>query len=177
MVAPQLAAGSSTDYRWMYDPSVIADTSGQRYIFFGSYFGGISARRLSADGLTADPASDTQITIANRYEGAAVIRHGGYYYLFASATNCCNGALTGYSVFVGRSANILGPYVDREGASLLAGRVGGTPAITMNGDQWVGTGHNAVFTDAAGQDWTVYHAVNRNDPYFAGAPGFTKRPA
>jgi len=177
VVAPQLLTSSPPAYRTIYDPAVIADGSGQRYIFFGSYFGGISARKLSADGSTADPTSDTPITIANRYEGAAVVWHGGYYYLFASATNCCNGALTGYSVFVGRSTNVLGPYVDREGASLLAGRVGGTPVITMNGDQWVGTGHNAVFTDTAGQDWTVYHAVNRNDPFFAGSPGFTKRPA
>jgi len=176
VIAPELLAGSATDYRTIYDPSVIAD-GGQRYIFFGSYAGGISARRLSTDGLTADPVSDTRITIANRYEGTAVVRHDGYYYLFASATNCCNGALTGYSVFVGRSTSVLGPYVDREGESLLAGRVGGTPVLTMNGDRWVGPGHNAVFTDTAGQDWTVYHAVDRNDPFFAGAPGFTKRPA
>src|SRR6185503_4304329 len=41
---------------------------------------------------------------------------------------------------------------------------------------WVGTGHNSVFKDFDGQWWTVYHAVDRNDPYFAGAVGFTKRP-
>ena len=46
----------------------------------------------------------------------------------------------------------------------------------MNGNRWVGPGHNAVFTDFSGQDWTVYHAVDRNDPYFQGATGFTKRP-
>jgi arabinan endo-1,5-alpha-L-arabinosidase len=46
----------------------------------------------------------------------------------------------------------------------------------MNGNRWVGPGHNAVFTDFAGQDWFLYHAVDRNDPYFAGAVGFTKRP-
>jgi len=53
-----------------------------------------------------------------------------------------------------------------EGA-MLAGRVGGTPVISMNGNQWVGTGHNAALTDFAGQDWLVYHAINRDDPYFA----------
>ncbi len=164
------------DRRWVFDPDVI-QVGGQNYIFYGSYFGGISARTLSADGLHSNPASQTQITIANRYEGANVVQHGGYFYLFVSATDCCRGPLTGYSVFVGRSANILGPYVDREGASLLAGRVGGTPALSMNGNRWVGTGHNAVFTDFGGQDWTVYHAVDRDDPYFTGAVGFTKRPA
>jgi arabinan endo-1,5-alpha-L-arabinosidase len=59
---------------------------------------------------------------------------------------------------------------------LLAGRVGGTPVISMNGNKWVGTGHNTVFRDLGGQWWTVYHAVDRGHPYFANRPGFTKRP-
>src|SRR5215211_8561863 len=161
--------------RWVFDPDVVKD-NGQMYVFYGSYFGGISARKLSADGLHSDPASQVLIAIANRYEGTELVKHGNYWYLFASATNCCNGPLTGYSVFVGRSKNVLGPYVDREGASLLAGRVGGTPVISMNGNRWVGTGHNSVFEDLNGQFWTVYHAVDRNDPYFGSAIGFTKRP-
>jgi arabinan endo-1,5-alpha-L-arabinosidase len=49
--------------------------------------------------------------------------------------------------------------------------------VLPNGNKWVGTGHNTVFRDAAGRWWTIYHAVNRSDPYFAFAPGFTKRPA
>lgn len=158
------------------DPAVATDTNGQRYIFYGSYFGGIQARLLDPTGLHSIPATQTQITIDNRYEGAYIYKHDGYYYLFASATDCCRGPLTGYSVFAGRSANLLGPYVDREGVSLLDSRVGGSPVISMNGNQWVGPGHNAVFTDFAGQDWFVYHAINRFDPYFTGATGFTKRP-
>jgi arabinan endo-1,5-alpha-L-arabinosidase len=47
----------------------------------------------------------------------------------------------------------------------------------MNGNRWVGTGHNTVFKDFDGQWWTIYHAVDANDPYFEGALGFTKRPA
>lgn len=161
--------------RWVFDPDVVED-NGQLYIFYGSYFGGISARTLTSDGLHSDPASQVLIAIANRYEGTEIVKHDGYWYLFASATNCCNGPLTGYSVFAGRSQNILGPYMDRNGDSLLAGRVGGTPVISMNGNRWVGTGHNSVFQDLNGKWWTVYHAVDRNDPYFSGAVGFTKRP-
>lgn len=160
---------------WDFDPDVVSD-SGHLYIFYGSYYGGIRARTLSPDGFTSDPASQVQITIPNRYEGAYIVRHGGYWYLFASATACCNGPLTGYSVFAGRSTDLLGPYVDQNGNSLLAGRVGGTPVISMNGNRWVGTGHNAVLTDFAGQDWFLYHAVDRTNPFFAGAVGFTKRP-
>lgn len=161
--------------RWVFDPDVVKDGE-NLYIFYGSYFGGISARRLSADGLRSDPTTQVPIAIANRYEGAEVVQHDGYWYLMGSATNCCNGPLTGYSVFAGRSENVLGPYVDREGNALLAGRVGGTPVLSMNGNRWVGLGHNSVFQDFSGQWWTVYHAVDRNDPYFASAVGFTKRP-
>jgi arabinan endo-1,5-alpha-L-arabinosidase len=159
----------------VYDPDVV-DTGSGKVIFYGSYFGGISARSLSADGLSSNPASEVQITIANRYESSYVVRHGGYWYLFASASSCCNGPLTGYSTFVGRSANILGPYVDQQGTSLLAGRVGGTPVISLNGNRWVGPGGLSVLSDLQGQDWVLYDAINRNDPYFAGAVGFTKRP-
>ncbi len=170
--APDCCPG---DKRWVFDPDVV-EANGKLYIFYGSYFGGISARELSADGLHSDPGTQVQITIPNRYEGAEVVEHDGFWYLFVSATNCCNGPLTGYSVFVGRSESVLGPYVDQEGVSLLQGEVGGTPVLSMNGNRWVGLGHNSVFQDFDGQWWTVYHAVDQNDPYFEGAVGFTKRP-
>jgi arabinan endo-1,5-alpha-L-arabinosidase len=47
----------------------------------------------------------------------------------------------------------------------------------MNGNRWVGPGHNTVFEDFDGQWWTIYHAVDVQDPYFEGAVGFTRRPA
>lgn len=133
--------------------------------------------QMSFDRNTVTDSARTQIAIGNRYEGTNVVQHGGWYYLFASATNCCNGPLTGYSVFAGRSRSPLGPFVDREGNSLLAGRVGGTPVLSMNGNRWVGTGHSSAFRDDGGQWWMAYHAVDRDDPYFANRPGFTKRPA
>jgi arabinan endo-1,5-alpha-L-arabinosidase len=176
VVAPRPASFDPNARVWTFDPDIVTGPDGQRYILFGSYFGGIAGRKLSADGLHSDPASEKQVTIDNRYEGADVIQRDGYYYLFVSATNCCNGPLTGYSIFVGRSKDPLGPYVDQEGVPLLATRVGGTPVLSMNGNRWEGPGHNFVFKDFDGQWWTVYHAVDRNDPYFAGAVGFTKRP-
>ena len=162
--------------RWTFDPDVL-EFGGKHYIYYGSYFGGLSVRELDSTGLESLPATQVEVAIPNRYEGAELAVRDGYLYLFGSATNCCNGDLTGYSVFVGRSTSPTGPFVDREGASFLDQRVGGTPVISMNGNRWVGTGHNTVFTDFAGQWWTIYHAVDRNDPYFDGAVGFTKRPA
>lgn len=163
-----------TSERKTIDPAVIQDDSGQRYIFYGTYEGGIAARALSADGVSSLPATQIQITTADRYEGAYVVKRNGYYYLFASASDCCRGPLTGYAVFAGRSENVLGPYVDEGGGSLLDSRVGGTPVLNMNGNRFVGPGHNALFTDASGQDWMLYHAVDLNRPYFAN--GWTRRP-
>ena len=175
VVEPHPAPCCPDSRRWVFDPDIVT-VGGQKYIFYGSYFGGISARTLTPDGLHSDPASQVQITVANRYEGVEVVQRDGYYYLFVSATDCCRGPLTGYSVFVGRSQNVLGPYIDKQGASMLEGRVGGTPTLSMNGNRWVGTGHQAIFKDFDNQWWTVYHAVDRFDPYFDGAVGFTKRP-
>ena len=176
VVAPEDAACCPGSRRAVIDPEIV-QASGQNYIYFGSFFGGISARTLSADGLTSDPASEVSITIDNRYEAPNLIQHGGFYYLFVSASDCCNGPLSGYGVFAGRSTSPLGPFLDSQGISLLDSRVGGTPVLTMNGNRWVGPGHNAMFTDLGGQDWFLYHAIDVNDPFFAGAPGFTKRPA
>ncbi|THF68231.1 arabinan endo-1,5-alpha-L-arabinosidase [Deinococcus sp. Arct2-2] len=167
--------GNPDDRRWVFDSEVITDDAGQSWLYYGSYFGGISVRKLSADGLKTDAATQKEVALDNRYEGAQVVRHEGFYYLMASAANCCNGPLTGYSLFAGRSASPTGPFVDKEGVSLLDPRVGGTPVISMNGNRWVGPGHNAVFTDAGGQDWTVYHALDLNDPFFTPG-GVSKRP-
>ncbi|HUS13526.1 MAG TPA: family 43 glycosylhydrolase [Chloroflexia bacterium] len=166
VVSPR-RAGGGCNFFWTFDPDVLTDENGLHYIYFGSYYGGIHVRLLSKDGTTADPATDTQVAIGNRYEAPYVIFRNGYYYLFASATDCCNGPLSGYSVFAGRSLSPLGPFVDRQGVSLMDSRVGGTPVISMNGNRWVGPGHNAVLTDAAGQDWFFYHAIDRFDAHLS----------
>ncbi len=171
--------GAGCNFFWTYDPDVLGDAIGtSSYLYYGSYYGGIFGTTLTLTEAGATIGEQqTPITIANRYEGSNVVYRNGYYYLFVSATNCCNGALTGYSVFAGRSTSPLGPFVDREGNSLLDTQVGGTPVISMNGNRWVGTGHNTVFQDASGQWWTIYHAVDQADPFFETEPGFTKRPA
>ena len=46
----------------------------------------------------SDPATQTNVAIANKYEGSEVVHRGGFYYLFVSATDCCRGPLTGYAV-------------------------------------------------------------------------------
>jgi arabinan endo-1,5-alpha-L-arabinosidase len=163
VVEPRRNPGDPTgcNFLWTFDPFLLQTDNG-KFLYYGSYNGGVQARTISADGLTTDPASARQIVIGDRYEGSWVMERKGWYYYMGSATDCCRGALTGYSVFAGRSRSPLGPFVDRDGVDLLNPRVGGTPVISMNGNRWVGTGHNSVITDEAGKDWFVYHAIDRN---------------
>jgi arabinan endo-1,5-alpha-L-arabinosidase len=168
-------SGNPGDFKWTFDPSEFTDRDGTRYLYYGSYYGGIFVTELNADGTRA-VGEPTMVAIDNRYEGAYVVRHGGWYYLFASEANCCAGPTTGYTVFAGRSASPRGPFTDREGIPLVTSRVGGTIVVTPNGNTWVGTGHNAVVTDLAGQDWLLYHAIDRRDPYLDEPFGINQRP-
>ena len=163
------------NFLWTFDPTVVTDTDGSQWLFYGSYYGGLFTTRLTADGTTA-VGTPVRVAIDNKFEGSYVVRRDGYWYLFASTANCCAGPTTGYSVQVGRSRSLRGPYVDRQGVPLTDSRAGGTPVLTQNGNRWVGAGHNAVVTDLAGQDWIAYHAIDRADPYLDGTDGINERP-
>ncbi|SBT39915.1 family 43 glycosylhydrolase [Micromonospora auratinigra] len=173
VVAPRPGGGGG--YLWTIDPSRFTDTDGTSYLYYGSYYGGISVTELSPDGLRA-VGTPTLVAIDNKFEGSYVLRHDGWYWLFASTANCCAGPATGYSVQVGRARSPRGPFVDREGQRLDVSRAGGTPVLTQNGNRWIGTGHNAVLTDLSGQDWIAYHAIDRADPYLDEPFGVNERP-
>ena len=78
---------------------------------------------------------------------------------------------------MGRARSPLGPFLDRSGIALTSTVGGGEKVIAANGNRWVGPGGNVLFKDASGQDYMLYHAVDRNSPYFDLNPGFTRRPA
>ena len=172
-VAPRPAPGGG--WLWTFDPAQLTTPDGRRYLYYGSYFGGIWVSELTADGLRIS-GTPTRVAIDNKFEGAYVVRRNGWYYLFASSANCCAGPTTGYSVSVGRSRSPLGPFTDRDGLRLDVSRAGGTPVIAPNGNRWVGTGHNGLVTDRRGQDWLVYHAIDRDDPYLDEPFGINERP-
>lgn len=177
VVAPEPNPYNGSFLRATIDPDIVEDSSGQRFISYGTFNGGISIRKLSADGLSSDPASEQQLVVDNYAEGGAFFKHGGYFYLFVSTAGCCDGPLSGYSVRVGRATSPLGPFVDQNGVSLNSFSPGGEIPIAANGNKWVGPGGNVVFTDEAGTDYMLYHAIDMNAPYFDGFPGFTRRPA
>lgn len=172
-VPPRAAPGGG--WWWTFDPAQLTTPDGRKYLYYGSYFGGIWVSELTTDGLRIT-GTPTRVAIDNKFEGAYVVRRAGFYYLFASSANCCAGPTTGYSVSVGRSRSPLGPFTDRDGLRLDVSRAGGTPVIAPNGNRWVGTGHNGLITDRAGRDWFVYHAIDRDDPYLDEPFGINERP-
>ncbi|NMR20209.1 family 43 glycosylhydrolase [Cellulomonas fimi] len=163
------------NYLWTFDPNHVMAEDGTEYLFYGSYYGGIWVTELDETGTEA-VGEPTQVAIDNKFEGAYVVQRDDWWYLFASTANCCAGPTTGYSVQVGRSQDLTGPYVDRQGVPLLDSRAGGTPTLYQNGNTWIGTGHNAVVRDLAGQDWIVYHALDREDPFLDEPFGINERP-
>jgi beta-xylosidase len=60
------------------------DVDGKHYLYFGSYYGGISVTELTSDGLRA-VGPTPRIAIDNRYEAAYVVRHDGWVYFFGSS--------------------------------------------------------------------------------------------
>ena len=172
VVGPRRGNGG---FLWTFDSNEFTDSDGTRYLYYGSYNGGVSVSRLSEDGTRA-VGEPKLVAIDNRYEGSYVVKRNGYYYLFGSSANCCAGPTTGYSVYVGRSRSPKGPFLDKQGQSMTEPRVGGSIVITPNGNKWVGTGHNAIATDLSGQDYFVYHAIDRRDPYLDEPFGINERP-
>ena len=148
------------------DPFVWHDKTGS-IIIWGSMHG-IYAAPLSPDGTRL--AGPKQLLAGSGYEGAYVYRKGRYYYLFLSRGSCCEGPYSTYALYVGRSEQLLGPYVDAQGRDLRD--QGGTLVLAAN-EHWVGPGHNSVIADACGNDWLVYHAIPPHDPWLP--TGATRR--
>jgi arabinan endo-1,5-alpha-L-arabinosidase len=164
-----LDTGSWTDHEAMFcsnqpgqndnynaiDPNVVIDQAGTPWLAFGSFWSGIKLIQLDAEGAR----SGTQlVSLASRgggaIEGPFLVRRCGYYYLFVSFDACCRGADSTYNLRVGRSTELLGPYVDKAGTSLLNG--GGSLVLEGGGD-WAALGHNAILIEGT-RAYNVYHA-------------------
>jgi arabinan endo-1,5-alpha-L-arabinosidase len=153
------------------DPMAFDDPrTGKKYLYWGSGFQPIRVQELAADRLSFKRGSasvelvrpDRSVPFQTLVEGAWVVYRGGFYYLFYSGENCCHGPLQEikYAALVARSQSPAGPF------ETLA-RATGAPdsAVVRRNDVWVAPGHNSVLTDAAGQDWIAYHAINVARPY------------
>ena len=62
---------------------------------------------------------------------------------------------------VGRSKNVLGPYLDKTGRDMLYDYC----EIIMSGNEtWAGPGHNSILIqDDVGTDWIIYHGYKKKE--------------
>jgi arabinan endo-1,5-alpha-L-arabinosidase len=175
----------SPDYRWTdhglvvetftggtfnaIDSNFFRDADGQDWLEFGSYWSGLKLIQLDKQTGKPIPGDKRLWSLAyrpapfgadNPIEGGFLFRHGGFYYLFASYDYCCRKLASNYFVACGRSKDVTGPYLDREGRALMQG-YGQTVLIERpwGGTRWRGPGHCGLLHDGA-RDLIVYHAYD-----------------
>lgn len=155
------------------DPNLVFDEAGVPWLSFGSFWSGLKLVKLAAD-LKSVAEPQEWHTIARRdraalepdtspgtaaLEAPFIFRKGDFFYLFVSWDACCRGKDSTYKLMVGRSRDVRGPYVDKDGRDLADGGgsllLGGTPA-------WPGLGHNGAYT-FDGKDYLVFHAYEAAD--------------
>jgi arabinan endo-1,5-alpha-L-arabinosidase len=95
-------------------------------------------------------------------EAPFVFRKGDWYYLFVSWDRCCRGVESTYKVVVGRSKEITGPYLDKEGQRMDHGGGSAVVGDYFTSARFAAGGHNSVYT-LDGKDFFVMHAYDRND--------------
>jgi arabinan endo-1,5-alpha-L-arabinosidase len=155
------------------DPTVIVDGNGTPWMSFGSFWSGIKLVKLDPSWTAlAEPQEwysiakrersvlldDTQAGPAE-IEAPFIFRKGDYYYLFVSWGLCCRGKDSTYKLMIGRSKDVRGPYVDKDGRKLAEG--GGSLLLAGN-PEWPGLGHNSAYT-FDGKDYLIFHAYETAD--------------
>ena len=156
------------------------EEDGKKYMFVGS-FNGIYVTELTDDGLSVKRGGDGKPVLKKQvcgraFEGTNIYKKGKYYYLFASINNCCpnNGMDSKYKVVVGRSENLLGPYVDRKGKDMLDNSW--ELVLEGDGETFFGPGHNSIIIpDDAGTDWMIYHSYVKENGAVGGRLGMLDR--
>lgn len=148
---------------------------------FGSFWDGIQMMPLDSDlkkptamphtiarryapasnAKTADPAievvgNDTVEAGENAIEAPYIIYNKGWYYLLVSWDYCCRGKNSTYKTVYGRSRNIEGPYLDKEGKDMAMG--GGTYLVGPD-DKFFGVGHCSAY-EFDNQWYFVSHAYD-----------------
>lgn len=151
------------------DPCVFEDLQRRIWMVFGSYWTGIKLVELDREsGLCKVPGSPpislaAAPSPATDIEAAYIHPHGGWYYLFVNRGQCCRGTNSTYEVRVGRSREVTGPYLDREGRPMSAG--GGTVFLRSHG-RHIGPGHVSIL-EREGLESLSYHfydAAHRGRP-------------
>jgi arabinan endo-1,5-alpha-L-arabinosidase len=137
------------------DPHLIKTAKGELWMSLGSFWSGLkliqldprTGKRLAADSPIYSLAYEEEI------EAPAIHHHDGYFYLFVNWGKCCRGTNSTYEIRMGRSREITGPYLDKEGVDLM--KKGGTPLLATDGP-FIGPGHAGIFEEG-GKFWFSCH--------------------
>src|SRR5919205_704182 len=89
-------------------------------------------------------------------EGPAVVRRGGWFYMFFSGNFCCARECN-YMMGVARARRLLGPWEKNPKNPILRGN-----------ESFKCPDHGTVVSDAAGRDWLLYHAMDAKDFVYVG---------
>jgi arabinan endo-1,5-alpha-L-arabinosidase len=147
------------------DSNHLIDRDGKHWLCLGSFWSGIKLFPLDPATGKPFPNDSRKYSLASRpapenapgaIEAPFLIERNGYYYLFTSFDYCCRGASSSYYIVVGRSPDVTGPYVGRDGKSQTSGY--GTVVLQGN-RRFRGPGHQAILRDAD-RDYLVYHAYD-----------------
>ena len=146
------------------DPMAFVDASGNDWMVFGSYWSGIKLIRLDpATGLRlagdAAPRSLAERPAPDAIEGPYIIRHGDFYYLFASFDACCQGPrapITRWSAAPPRRTALCRPRRQGDAEGRWNGRADQRPGRRQ---PLRGTRGVAVLQQTGG-DYIVYHAYD-----------------
>jgi len=166
---------TATDDFNAIEPNVVLESDGQPWLSLGSFWSGIKMRKIDpATGKLSETDTRTYALASRKppqepepakpglppdwqaIEAPFVVHHDGYYYLFVSFDLCCRGLNSSYRTMVGRSSQVTGPYVDRQGVPMLQG--GGTSLLVAN-QRWLGPGGESVLQRTEG-DLIVFHAYD-----------------
>jgi len=150
------------------DANFFIDLEGNHWLAFGSYWSGI--KLVALDRQTGKPRPGAKLhAIAyrpapaggdNPLEGAFLWARDGWYYQFASYDYCCKRDQSNYYVAVGRARAVTGPYLGKDGKSMMDGY--GTAVIAerpWGSTNWRGPGHCGLYRDGT-RDLVVYHAYD-----------------
>ena len=112
--------GTTKDDWNAIDPNIIVDDAGVPWMDFGSFWSGIKMAKLNTDGTRADMEVHDLASgpSGGAVEGPFIFKRCGFYYLFVSFGSCCS-APYNYTIRVGRSATVTGPYVDKDGTAMM----------------------------------------------------------
>ncbi len=151
------------------DANKVIDLEGRHWLAFGSYWSGLKLIPIDPQTGKRPKGDDSIYSIAyrpapengdNAIEAPFIFTHGEYHYLFASYDYCCKKLASNYYVAVGRSKSILGPYLDRQGRSMMEGY--GTAVLVerpWGSTRWRGPGHCGLMHDGD-RDLIVWHAYD-----------------